>query len=386
VVIGETAAAVVLALFAGLTLRSFDRLSSVDIGFDPSRLIAFRVDFSRSGSTPESAAALSREFLERLRALPGVVSAGRTSVRPLHQGGTATTVTPVGEGDTDRSEFPIADVRFVDAEYFGTLGLAPLSGRLFSLSERAGGPQRVVVNEMLGKKLWPGEERVVGRSFDLSINGGSSPEIIGVVRDVRLLTPRSDPRPTVYVFTEQSTAGEQFDVLLRTAGDAAAVLPELRRVLHSVASGTPIFRVERMDATLGAGIARERATAQLLAFFGIAALLLVVVGVYGLYAGEVARRRREIGVRMALGETSARVVRAMLTQALARTGLGVLVGVAIGFVASKVLTTVLYGVAPTDPVSYVAAATAVILAAAGATLIPAMQASGVEPGAALRAE
>ena len=132
VVIGEAATAVVLSIFAGLTLRSFDRLSSVDYGFNAQQMIAFRVGFDGPGVSDAAAVATSKAFFERLRAIPGVLSAGRTSVGPFTPGGTSTTITPVGWGDKDRSAFPTADVRFVDADYFKTLGLTPISGRLFS--------------------------------------------------------------------------------------------------------------------------------------------------------------------------------------------------------------------------------------------------------------
>ena len=386
VVVGEAATAVVLSLFAALTLRSFDRLSSVDYGFNPQRMIAFRVGFASPGVSEATAVATSKAFFERVRAIPGVLTAGRTSVRPFGQGGTATTITPLGWGEKDRSAFPTGDVRFVDAEYFKVLGLTPISGRVFSGSEKAGGPMRVVVNEMFGKKLWPGESGLVGRSFDLRVNNNPSPEIIGVVRDVRLTSPRDDARPTVYVFTEQMSAGEEYDVLVRTSVDESAVLPQIREAVHGVSAATPIFRVESMQHTVDQTIARERVTAQLLLFFAMAALLLVAVGVYGLFAGEVSRRRREIGVRMALGETATGVVRSMLARALLRTTAGVVAGGLIAFLASRLLQAVLFGIAPTDPVSYIAAAVVVIATALGATLVPALQASAVAPSEALRAE
>jgi ABC-type antimicrobial peptide transport system permease subunit len=242
------------------------------------------------------------------------------------------------------------------------------------------------VNETFGKKLWPGESGMVGRSFDVRVNGTPSPEIIGVVRDVRLSNPREETRPTVYLFTEQMSAGEEYDVLVRTSVDESTVLPQIRAAVRSVSAAAPIYRVESMQRTVDATIARERVTAQLLVFFAAAALLLVAVGVYGLFAGEVARRRREIGVRMALGETAGSVVRSMLARALVRTTAGVVTGGVVGFLASRLLQAVLFGIAPSDPLSYAGAGIVVIVTAIAATLLPALQASSVAPSEALRAE
>lgn len=386
VVISEAAVAVILAIFAALTLRSYDKLAAVDVGFDPAHLVAFRIGFDAPGVEHDAAAAASREFLRRVRATPGVVSVGRTSVRPFHEGGTATTVTPPGLGDRDRSAYPTAQVRFVDIGYFRTLGLAPLAGRLFDASDTRARTYRAVVNETFGRKLFPGETTVVGRAFDLRIGENPAAEVIGVVRDVRMVRPRDEPRPTVYVFSDQTNAGEEYDVLVRTSGPEAAVIPAVREIAQSVAAGTPIFRVESMSKTVGGTIARERATAQLLLFFAAAALVLVAVGVYGLYAGEVTRRQREIGIRIALGATSGSVVRALVARAVVRAALGVGAGAVAGYELSRVLASVLYGVQPSDPVSYAGAAAAVLVVALGATLGPALQATRVEPGLALRAE
>jgi putative ABC transport system permease protein len=386
VVMAEACAAVVLAIFAALTLRSFDRLASVDVGFDPSHLMAFRIAFDTPGVEQQAAAAASHEFLARLRAIPGVVAAGRTSVRPFYQGGTATTVMPPGLGDRDRSNYPTAQVRFVDLGYFRTLGLTPLSGRLFEAGDTRAKTFRTVVNETFVDKLWPTERNVIGRAYDLRIGDNPAAEVIGVVRDVRLSSPRDEARPTVYVFSDQQNAGEEYDVLVRTSGPEATVIPAVRELAQSVVAGTPIFRVESMRQTVSGTIARERATAQLLLFFAGAALVLVSVGVYGLYAGEVARRRREIGVRIALGATSGSVVASLLARAVSRAAIGVVAGGIIGFELSRVLGSVLYGISASDPASYIAAAIAVLGAAFVATLLPALQASRVEPSVALRAE
>ena len=386
VVVAETAAAVVLTIFAALTLRSFDQLSNVAVGFDSKKLIAFRVAFDGPGMDSITAPAAGRELMRQLRAIPGVVAAARASRRPLHAGGTATTVTPEGFGDKDRSAYPTADIRWVDAHYFRTLGIPLESGRLFSNADGPKAPPRVIVNEAFVRKMWPAERQIVGKRFDLRLGGPTTREIIGVVGDARLQSPRREPRPTVYIFTEQQDDGDQFDVLLRVSGDETPVFAAARRVVQGIAPSVPLYRVESMTTTIGKSIARERATAQLLFFFAASALVLVAVGVYGLYAGEVSRRRREIGIRMALGATRRVVVQSLLTRALLRAAVGAGVGGLAGVLAAGVLDSTLYGVRSTDAMSYGASVIVVVFVAIGATLLPALQAARVAPSYALRAE
>ena len=386
VVVAETAAAVVLTLFAGLTLRSFDRLSNVDVGFDPKGLIAFRVGFAGPGMDSLTAPVAAREMMRQLRALPGVVAAARTSRRPFHAGGTATTVTPEGWGNRDRSSFPSADVRWVDADFFRTTGIPLKAGRQFSTVDGPNAPLRVIVNEALVRKMWPGERAIVGRRFDVRLNDSPTREIIGVVGDARLQSPRREPRPTVYIPTSQQDDGDYFDVVVRVSGDETPVFAAARRVVQGIARGVPLYRVESMSTTIGKAIARERATAQLLFFFAASALVLVAVGVYGLYAGEVSRRRREIGVRMALGATRRTVIQSLLSRALMRSAIGASVGGVAGILAARVLESVLYSLRSTDALSFVASVVIVVLVAIGATLLPALQAARVAPSFALRAE
>ena len=216
--------------------------------------------------------------------------------------------------------------------------------------------------------------------------GVETPEIIGVVGDARLQSPRREPRPTVYLFTGQRDDGDQFDVLLRITGDEAPVFAAARRAVQGIAPGVPLYRIESMSTTIGKAIARERATAQLLFFFALSSLVLVAVGVYGLYAGEVSRRRREIGVRMALGATRHLIVRSLLSRAIARAAIGACLGGIGGIFATRVLQSMLYGVQSTDAISYMASVVVVVLVAIGATLIPALQAARVAPSYALRAD
>ncbi len=384
-IVAETALALVLAVLASLTVRSFDRLRSVDVGFDPSNMLAFRVSLEASGAgAPTPASIVFDGLLERLRAVPGVEAVGVTSVRPFRSGGSATTIAPLGSGDSERSSQPIADVRVVDRGYFDALNMSATAGRLFSGSEVRGNPPLAVVNEALLRALWPTEPNAVGRKFDFRMYDNVPPAIIGVVRDVRLASPRLAPRPTVYLSSAQFPS-DVFDVVVRSAQDAP-VVATIRPAVTAVAPGTPIYALGTFSSAVAESTARERVTAFLLAFFAIAALLLVAVGVYGLFAGEVARGRQEIGVRIALGERTTRLVGSMLGRAMLRAGAGVLIGVAASVLATRAVRGMLYGVLPTDTLSHVAAVGVVLVTALVATLLPALQAARVDPVRALRAD
>jgi hypothetical protein len=275
-------------------------------------------------------------------------------------------------------------VRIVDRGYFDALSMTASSGRLFSGNEVRGQPPLAVVNEALLRAIWPAEPNAVGRKFDLNMYDNVSPEMIGVVRDVRLTSPRLAPRPTVYLSAAQFPS-EVFDVVVRSA-IGVAVVPMIRPAVTAVAPGTPIYEFATVGSIIAESTARERVTAFLLAFFAVAALLLVAVGVYGLFAGEVARGRQEIGVRIALGERSTQLVGSMLARAMVRAGAGVLIGIAASVLATRAVRGMLYGVLPSDTLSHVAAVSVVLATAFVATLLPAMQAARVDPVRALRAD
>ncbi|HEV8364123.1 MAG TPA: FtsX-like permease family protein, partial [Gemmatimonadaceae bacterium] len=382
-IVAETALALVLAVLASLTVRSFDRLRSADLGFDPSNVLAFRVALQSSdGSAMPST--VFEQLVERLRATPGVEAVGLTSERPFRSGGSATTIAPLGAGAGDRSGLPGADVRIVDRGFFEALNMTAISGRLFSGGEGIGNPPLAVVNEALVRALWRAEPNAVGRKFDFYMFDNVPPEIIGVVRDVRLTNPRLAARPTVYVSAAQFPRNV-FDVVVRSAL-GTAVIPSIRQDVTDLAPGTPIYQLNTLSSIVADSMVRERVTAFLLAFFAVAALLLVAVGVYGLFAGEVARGRREIGVRIALGERSTRLVGSMLTRAMLRAAAGVVIGIAVSVLATRAVQGLLYGVLPNDTLSHAMAVGVVLVTAFVATLLPALQAARVDPVRALRAD
>lgn len=382
-VTAEAALALVLAVFASLTVRSFDRLNSVDLGFDPNGLHAMRVSVATDSNTAPRV--VFERLLNELRAIPGVTDAALTSRRPLGDGGIATTIAPQAAAESDHSTRPSADVRMVDPQYFAALALQPRSGRLFSGNERQDAPPVAIVNEAFVRTLWPDAPNAVGRKFQLALFNDIVPEIIGVVPDMRLIAPRQETRPTVYLSAAQYP-DNVYDVLLRSDMAASALMPTVRRIVDRAVPGTPVYSVAPIADMLADAMSTERVTALLLGFFAVSALVLVAVGVYGVFAGDVARRRQELGVRMALGESAARVVRSMLTRTLALVVIGVVAGATISVFATRVLRSMLYGVPIGDIASHGAAIALVMITALGATLIPAITATRVDPVRALRAD
>ncbi|MEW5916449.1 MAG: FtsX-like permease family protein, partial [Gemmatimonadota bacterium] len=382
-VTAEAALALVLAVFASLTVRSFNRLSSVDLGFDANGLHAMRVAVSADSST--SPAVTFARLLENLRAIPGVADAVLTSRRPLGDGGVATTIAPQAATESDRSARPAADVRMVDSHYFAALQLHTRSGRLFSGNERQGAPPVAIVNEALVRSLWPDAPNAVGRKFQLALFDDIEPEIVAVVADMRLIAPRQEARPTVYLSAEQYP-DNVYDVLLRSDLAWSALMPTVRRVVDRTIPGTPVYSTASVAEMVADAMATERVTALLLGFFAVSALVLVAVGVYGVFAGDVARRRQELGVRMALGEAASRIVRSMLSRTLTLVVIGMVAGVTISVFATRALRTVLYGIPTGDIASHGAAIALVMVTALGATLIPAIAATRIDPVRALRSD
>jgi predicted permease len=385
VVVTEIALGVALSVMALLLARSFIELRRVDIGFTPDGVIAGRVALpgERYG-TPASQVAFFDALLERVRALPGVESAGLISTRPFGGLGPATSVSdPLAPAPPDGVK-PVADIRFADSALFRTLRVPLARGRLFDDRAHPDARPPAVISEAMASTLWPGRN-AVGRPVEIGLFGGINSDVVGVVSDVHLLDPRTSPRPVAYLQASRFPADAR-DLIVRAGGDADATVRALRTVVAELDPNLPLFQVTPLSQLVDTALARDRFSALVLGAFAAIALALAGVGIFGVFSGEIARRRKELGIRLALGATAPRLVGLVVAQALRRTAVGVVFGAVVAFALSRSMRSLLFGVAPYDPVTFVTVALLLFAVAAAATLLPTVRALGSSPMTALREE
>jgi putative ABC transport system permease protein len=379
----EIAVALALGVMAALAARTLVSLRAVDLGFRSEGVVAARVALGGGhADSPAQARAAFEALLERLRALPGVQAAGIVNTRPFGGSGPATEVADAQPTQQRPGAAVVADVRLADAGFFRTLRVPAERGVLFERREGGDGPLRVVVSRGLADALWLGEEPV-GRRLRLELYGGITADVIGVVPDLHLMDARTAPRPTAYL-AEGRFPDSVRDLVVRVDGDPTAVVPGLRGVLASLEPDATLYRVTPLPGLVAGSLARERFTARLLSAFAGLAWVLSAVGIFGVISTEVATRRREIGIRMAVGARPSRVVLMLLRQALSRASLGVAAGVGLSVVLGRLMKSLLFGVPPDDSTSLLTAVLVAVAVVALATLLPALQAARSSSLAALR--
>ncbi|HKG91069.1 MAG TPA: ABC transporter permease, partial [Gemmatimonadaceae bacterium] len=388
-VVGQVALSMVLVVGAGLLLGTMRTLTRLDPGFSRDGVLLVSAQARDTGAPDEARRAAQRELLRRLREIPGVRSASASLLTPLSGRGWAEGVevdgfTPASRGD---------DLVFFNAvtdRFFETMGTALVAGREFDDRDRAGAPRAVVVNETLARKFF-GAASPVGRQIGQRPHGDKPQpplQVVGVVRDAKYSSLREGPRPTAYVPLAQAELfGFSLDFELRSAEGtpAAALVPAVKAV---VAQADPRISLEftTLAGQLAASLTRERLLATLSGFFGALALLLAVVGLYGTMAYGVARRRTEIGIRLALGAAPARVLRMVLGEAGVLVASGVALGALGALAASRLLASFLFGVTPKDPTTLALSALTLAAAAAAAAAVPAWRAARLDPMVPLREE
>jgi putative ABC transport system permease protein len=397
-VVAEVALAVVLVVGAGLLLKSFMRLRGVDPGFDPRGVATFEVSLPDAYTTAQSRAFFA-SLLERVRALPGVRSAGAIFGLPLTDFGYSISLHEVDGHVLSPQEQEAGfspQLRVVSPGFFRTLGIRLLEGRLFTDADREGGAYVAVVSASAARRLF-GTADPIGHHFSLGTHlFGPGPryprvggEVVGVVQDVRDLSLARAGRPVVY-FVHAQFPASPMSVVMRTNGDPAALINPARAALASVDPAVPMFAVSTMGEWVSGSIARRRFYASLIAVFAALALGLAGVGVYGVLAQAVGERTREIGLRVALGAAPWGVTALVVRQGLApaATGIGVGVALALGLtrVLSRALTPMLFKVAPADLATYTVVTAFILGVALLAALVPARRAARVDPVVALRTE
>jgi predicted permease len=387
--VAEVALSLVLLVGAGLLVRSSARLGAVDYGYHAKGLIAATLDLPR---TRYDTTTKQREFyarlIERMASHPGVASIAGTSQPPAL--GYGMTFSFAIEGRPARNpsgrEDPEA-LRVITPGYFRTMGIPVVRGRAFDAADRVGAPEVVIVNESLARKHWPGESPV-GRRISMAGAQGPWKEIVGVVGDTRMEGADQAPLPALYIPVAQKTWNWQSWLTLMIRPQAGTDLPvlatTLRSVLRELDPQLPIQRVATVAELYGETVARRRFATRLLAGFAGTALFLGVIGMYGVLAYTVAQKRRDIGIQMALGATSRRVVNDVLRSAMRIALVGIAIGMVASLASARALDSLLYEVSPTDPLTLVLVSLLVMLVALLAAWVPARRATRVSPLAAMR--
>jgi predicted permease len=384
---GEIALALVLAVGAGLMLQSLWRMQHVNPGFAADRVLTLHlqptdIGFRRSRTTFE----YYELVLDRLRAIPGVTSAGAIQHLPFSGYSWTAALDIQGIDIPPGTSRPTAGLRIATPEYFKAIGQPLVFGRDFAPQD-AERKDAVVVNQFLAKKYFGSAGAALGRRLRTRGGGTESPwmTVIGVVGDIRHDALTAEPAPEIYVSISPNSINAMM-LAIRAKEEPLALVPAVREAIWSVDRNVPISDIQTMTAKVGTSLARPRLLMLLLTGFAALGLVLSVVGVYGVVAYSVTQRRREIGIMLALGAERARVICAVLRQGLLYALGGLATGVPVAIVSSRLMRGVVYGITPTDPLTYAAIAATIVGIVVGASVMPAYRASRVDPLTALRSE
>jgi putative ABC transport system permease protein len=379
----EVALSLMLLVGAGLLIRSFDRLLRVDRGFQSENRLLVAINIP--GAYEKRADDIINRFLDRVGTVPGVQSVAAMNSRPIVGWDPGMGIVSSEKPDGENGRFPWAGWRIVSGEYFRTMGIPMLKGRTFNQHDQIGKPWRVIISKRLADALWPGEDPVGHQALLWKGQSNFPAEVIGVVGNQRERGLAADPTLTVYLPSYGSGPGPvQFAV--HTAGNPTALTPSLRSILKEIDSNLPLSDVQTMDEIVSRSMAPRRFNMFLLSIFAGVALLLALVGVYGVLAYSVGQRTAEIGLRVALGATPRKVLALIIGQGMRPILIGIGIGLAGALGLSRFVSSLLFGVKPVDPLTYGAVALLVAAAALLSCYVPALRALRIDPVAALRQE
>ena len=384
-VVLELALSMVLLAAASLMVRSFARLMNVDSGVQADGVLAFQVNLpSARYDTEERRAQFYTQLEERLQQLPQVEAVAAALNLPLGGSGMNGDFHIEGTPEESVSLQPAAEKRVVTPDYFAVLGIRLLNGRLFTAEDRADRPNVAVINESMARAMWP-NQNPIGRRIQSLSPDDEWEEIVGIVSDVRSDgLDRAPPLEILYPYAQH--VGGSMAMVVRARGDAVTLVPQLRAAVSALDPLQPIFNIRIMEDVIAQTIAGKRLLLLLSTTLGLLALLLAAVGTAGVIAYGVARRKREIGVRVALGARPREVLTLIITEAMTLAVIGVLLGMVGGVFMGDVLRSQLFEVSSTDGVAHLAAVVTLLGAAAAAAYIPARRVLQVDPLSAMRAE
>jgi putative ABC transport system permease protein len=383
-VVAEIGVTVVLLVGAGLLARSFASLQRVDPGFDVQNLLVLRIAPDVTRYRDRLVSEYYGRVLSAIRELPGVASAAAVTVLPMSTIGSDFYRPYWLNGDRpEGNAVPQANVRMATPGYFATLGLPIVAGREFSAQDEPGATPVIIINESLARTAWKGQDPL-GRTLILDYQNGPSPrQIVGVVRDARYKGPRSDPSPEIFIPHAQNPY-LVMNVVVRTTIEPGAFAQTVRAQALKMDPDQPVHSVTTMERLLDDTMQQDRFAMLFVALFAVAGLLTAATGVYALLAYTVAQRTREIAVRIAIGASSSSVARLIVTESLMLALVGCVVG-ALGVAAvSRLARSVLFGIAPQDPLTLVTTAAVLLTAVLAASWLPARRAARINPVSAMR--
>jgi putative ABC transport system permease protein len=393
-VVSEIALALVLSVGAGLMIRSLSELQRVSPGFDPGHLLTFELQLTRT-QYPDSpkVRAFYDQLVQRLEALPGVRSVGLTISLPPNLLQVTDNFMVEGQVLPPNQSAPVGPVLMVNDTFFKTLGVPLVRGRVFDERDESEAPPVVIVNEALAAKYFAGVDPI-GRRF--KVGGPERPigpnnpwmTVVGVVGDVKYSGLEAAPEPSYYMPYRQNPWRGQAVVVRATTppGDPRALMGAIRGVVSSLDKDVPIARVRTMDELMTASVAPPRFRTVLVTAFALVGLLLAAIGIYGVMAYAVAERTHELGVRIALGADRASVLRLVLGEAIALAAIGITIGLAGAFAATRLIQSLLFGITSTDALTFAGISALLAVTALVASYVPARRAMRVDPMIALRYE
>jgi predicted permease len=385
-IVAEVALALMLVLGAGLMIRTVSNLTNVEAGFLRSRLMTFSTTLPMATSEPDTRALAYQRLLEKLRATPGVQAATAMSGLPPTRPATGVGTYIENYISSTGEPFEIADyVQYVMTDYFGTMGIPIVTGRGFEPADVTSSGRVAVINETLARRVWPGRNPVGHR-----IRPGRSAAwhtVIGVAKDVKQGGVDRETGTEVYMFVdERADAPPTMNVVLRTNLPPTTLSPTIESIVREVDPTVPVVRLREMEAVFAESIRRPALLAQLLGGFAVLALLMAAIGTYGVLSYMVAQRRREIGIRMALGAARSTVLTQVMRQGLQLAGSGIVAGLAGALALNRLVASLLFGVGPMDVTTLGAVIPTIVVVAAVACWLPAWRAARLDPNIVLRAD
>ena len=389
-IVSEVAFALVLTVGAGLMIRSFARARAVNPGFDPQNLVTFRLSLPAAAYTdPDRIKLTHQQLVQRLREIPGVMSASATSDLPM-QGDWMIVFTPEG---APPSQLPVAMNSLVLPGFFQAMRIPLRAGRVFNENDSKGTPGVVVINETMARKYY-GNSNPVGRQFKWGSPDSPIPlkEIVGVVADVKHRALDEEPMPAVYHAVLQQDTGRNMPMyrglsyVVRSRLSPASVAGSIRTAVRGVDPNLVVINFLPLDGIVGGTIASRKFNAALLGLFAALALALAATGVYGVLQYSVIQRRREMGIRIAMGAAASDMIRLVVGQAVGLAAIGIAIGLAGALALTRVIRALLFNTDPLDVVTFLASAAVLLLIAVVASYLPARRALRVDPTIAMRTE